>query len=147
MRTRDFMVLMFLLTAIQSLSVSDVPQGVVYAGYNAETRALFRVKVTSYRSIPAQTDDSPWITSNGHRTSQEGIAVSQDLLKRGIACYGDVVMVPGVGYRVVNDVMAVRHKTSMDVWMLTLEDERRFGVRRLDVQVIKSPNRYCRKGD
>ncbi len=111
------------------------------------SHAIFKVRVTAYRSVSNQTDDSPFITSIGHRTSQEGVAVSPDLLKSRSACYGDVVIIPGVGTRIINDVMALRHRRSFDVWVSTLSDEKNFGVKRLDIQVIKSPNRYCKKGD
>lgn len=99
--------------------------------------------VTSYRSVPECTDDSPFITSNGERVSPHGIAISRDLHKRwgGPLDYGDVVFVEGVGFKTVNDVMHQRHKRRADVWVATLKDEqvfhKKFGHRKLRVYKIK----------
>lgn len=79
--------------------------------------------VTSYRSVPSQTDDSPFFTSIGERVNGSGIAVSQDLLKSGKVHYGDVLFVEGVGWKVVNDCMNVRHKNAIDIWLETREQE------------------------
>lgn len=86
---------------------------------------LGNLTVTSYRSVPSQTDSSPFHTSTGERTSIIGVAVSRDLLCG--ACrrlhrrckhptyskkihYGDILYTEKVGFRVVNDVMG-KHKT------------------------------------
>jgi 3D (Asp-Asp-Asp) domain-containing protein len=137
---------MFLILVVLLLFIPNAQTALVQPT-SVQAAQLFRIKVTAYRSVPEQCDASPFTTSIGHRTSQEGLAVSPDLLARRIACYGDVVVVPGIGTRIVNDVMNKRHKNSMDVWVATLSDEKRMGVRRADVTVIKSPYRYCRKGD
>lgn len=76
--------------------------------------------LTSYRSVPGQTDDTPNITSIGEKTSIAGVAVSQDLLcpaclklhrrcdhpeVAGHIHYGDCLFIESVGLRVANDVM------------------------------------------
>lgn len=99
---------------------------------------LMNVTVTSYRSVPAQTDSSPYVTSIGHRTHPYGCAVSQDLLKSGKIKYGDVVYIPGFGLKVVNDTMHPRHKMSVDMWVATAKEEKRVGVRKLTIFVIKA---------
>lgn len=102
--------------------------------------------LTSYRSLPAQTDSSPFITSIGHRVSEQGLAVSQDLIKTGQVCYGDMLYVPGFGLRIVNDTMNKRHRKWVDLWVKTYEDEKQVGVRKnVQVMVIQSPERCCRK--
>jgi hypothetical protein len=75
---------------------------------------------TSYRSVPSQTDDSPFNTSTGERVSPNGAAISQDRLCP--ACrrlhkrckhpevtkwvhYGDCLYVEGLGFKVVNDCL------------------------------------------
>jgi 3D (Asp-Asp-Asp) domain-containing protein len=82
--------------------------------------------VTSYRSVPEQTDDSPFITSIGERVCRDGVAVSQDLLKSKRVKYGDWLYIAGVGLKRVNDTMHKRHKNHIDVWLPTLEAERKF---------------------
>lgn len=76
--------------------------------------------VTSYQSIPAQTDSTPFHTSTGERVRPGGAAISQDLLcgacrKLHQRCdhptypnkihYGDLLYVQPVGFVIVNDCM------------------------------------------
>lgn len=98
---------------------------------------------TAYRSVPAQTDDTPFITATGERVHNKGVAVSQDLLKKngGPLEYGDLLYIHGVGYKFVNDCMNKRHKNRLDVWVRNYADEkefdRKFRGKKLKVWVIK----------
>ena len=87
--------------------------------------------ITSYRSIPSQTDSSPWITSIGERVHPHGVAVSRDLLAKngGPLNYGDLVYIEGFGFKVVNDCMHKRHKQSVDMWVATYKEEKAISVR------------------
>lgn len=87
---------------------------------------LGNLNVTSYRSVPEQTDNTPFHTSTGERVCKDGVAVSQDLLKSKKVKYGDWLYIEGVGLKRVNDTMNVRHKDHIDVWLPTLEDEKKF---------------------
>ncbi len=84
--------------------------------------------VTSYRSVPGQTDSSPDFTSIGERCNPHGVAVSQDLLavNGGPLHYGDTLFIEGVGWRVVNDTMNARWKKRLDIWVPDYESEHRF---------------------
>lgn len=95
--------------------------------------------VTSYRPIPAQTDDSPTWTSIGDRTTRFGCAVSQDLLKSGRVHYGDIIFIQGFGYRVVNDTMNIRHKNHVDLLVLTRDEEKAVGIRHINVYKVAEP--------
>jgi 3D (Asp-Asp-Asp) domain-containing protein len=99
--------------------------------------------VTSYRSVPNQTDSSPFHTSIGERTNNAVIAVSQDMLRDGRVRYGDVVFIEGVGGRVVLDTMHPRWKNRLDVWVATKKDEaafhKKFKSRKLKVWKINAP--------
>lgn len=100
-------------------------------------------KVTSYRSVPEQTDESPNYTSIGEKVHSRGVAVSRDLLKKngGPLNYGDLVYIESVGFKFINDTMNARHKRRFDVWVQDLEDEqefhRKFKKTELRVWVIK----------
>lgn len=95
--------------------------------------------VTSYQPIRAQTDNSPTWTSIGDRTTKFGVAVSQDMLKDGRVKYGDILYIPGFGYRVVNDCMNARHKNAVDLLVFTHREEKKVGVRHLNVYKIGGP--------
>ncbi len=112
--------------------------------------------VTSYRSVPSQTDDSPFLTSTGEHVHNAGVAVSVDLLcplsygktKKHSAArcqykdtrlhYGDWVYVKQAGLKVVFDVMHPRHRRSIDVWVKTYQDEKTWGVRKLNVYQVET---------
>lgn len=82
-----------------------------------------------------------------------GIAVSQDLLKSGIVQYGDVLSIPGLGLRVVNDAMGptkcvhrnaegrcvkrVPQTRAVDLMVFSFEEEHRIGVRHLSVTRLR----------
>ena len=89
-----------------------------------ETLLLGPLMLTAYQSLPEQTDDSPFITSIGHRTHPYGIAVSQDLLKSGTVKYGDYLCVEDLGCYVVNDTMNLRHKNAADIWVANHAQEK-----------------------
>jgi 3D (Asp-Asp-Asp) domain-containing protein len=94
--------------------------------------------VTSYRPVAQQT--KPECTSRFNCTTsiddgvtKYGVAVSQDLLKSGKVHYGDVLYVPGYGYRVVNDTMNARHKNRIDLMVFTHNEEKQVGERTLTI--------------
>ena len=118
--------------------------------------------VTSYRSIPAQTDSTPFHTSTGE---PGGAAVSRDLLcgacrKLHKRCrhpeyakklhYGDWLYVDGYGFRFINDVMGKtsttkvngrRHKriitNQIDIWVSSYKEEKIVGFSKLKVYKIQ----------
>ena len=98
---------------------------------------------TAYRSVPSQTDSSPFITATGEKVHNRGIAVSQDLLKKngGPLDYGDLVYIEGVGYKFVFDCMNKRHKNRIDIWKATYREEKefdsKFKQKKLKVWLIK----------
>lgn len=100
---------------------------------------LGTLTLTSYQPIPSQTDSSPTWTSIGDRTTRYGCAVSQDLLKSGRVRYGDILYIPGYGYRVINDTMNKRHKNHVDLLVNTRDEEKAVGVRHIAVYRITPP--------
>jgi 3D (Asp-Asp-Asp) domain-containing protein len=96
------------------------------------------VIVTAYQPKPEQTKPScidrfHCTTSIDDGITKYGVAVSQDLLKSGRVHYGDVLYVPGYGYRVVNDTMNARHKNRIDLMVLTLVEEKAVGERKVTI--------------
>lgn len=106
--------------------------------------------VTSYRSVPLQTDNSPYRTSINERVNNGGVAVHPSLLcpqakiavkggfqlcrRNTLGCkpemlhYHDTLFIEQVGFKMINDVMAVKTKmgSRVDVWVESLENEKTF---------------------
>jgi len=102
------------------------------------------LQITSYQPIPAQTkpeciDRHHCETSIGDGITMFGAAASQDLLSSGKLHYGDVVYVPGFGYRIINDTMNKRITNSIDLLVFTRAEEKKVGVRHLKVYRIGDP--------
>lgn len=98
--------------------------------------------VTSYRAVPEQTKPTctgryNCDTATGDNVSEQGVAISQDLLRAGIVRYGDALYIDGIGYRIINDTMHHRHKRACDIFVYTYAEEKRIGVRHLKVYVIR----------
>lgn len=68
-----------------------------------------------------------------------GAAASQDLLASGKLHYGDVIYVPGFGYRVINDCMNKRLKNAIDLLVFSHGEEKRVGVRHVKIYRVGEP--------
>lgn len=110
----------------------------------SELLLLGVLTLTSYQPIPAQTKPEcvnrhRCDTSIGDGITMYGAAASQDLLKSGRLHYGDVILVPGFGWRVINDCMNARHRNSIDLLVFTHAEEKRVGVRQLSIYRVQEP--------
>lgn len=120
--------------------------------------------VTSYRSVPQQTDTTPYHTSTGAHVEPGGVAVSRDLLcgacrKLHKRCahpeytkkihYGDWLYISGYGFRFVNDCMSmttsIRVKgkvkkrlilNQVDIWVRSYNEEKTVGTKKLKIYKI-----------
>jgi hypothetical protein len=112
--------MLFVLIATGLEHIGEISMGLVITFFFLGT-----LTVTSYRSVPLQTDSSPFYTSTGERVSSSGVAISQDLLcgacrKLHKRCrhpeyqkkihYGDVLYTEIAGFRIVNDCMGKTSK-------------------------------------
>jgi len=103
---------------------------------------LGMLQVTAYRAVPAQTkpeckNRDHCYTATGDTPSEQGIAVSQDLLLSGKVRYGDVLYVEGIGYRIVNDCMNVRLHNAVDIFVYTKAEEHKIKVRHSKVYLLR----------
>lgn len=85
-----------------------------------------KVTVTAYASVPAQTDDTPFITADGSRV-RDGI-IAANFLPIGTQVrmpelYGDKVFE-------VHDRMHRRFRNRVDIWMDSNRKSIEFGIRR-----------------
>lgn len=120
--------------------------------------------ITSYRSVPQQTDATPYHTSTGAHVEAGGVAISRDLLcgacrKLHGRCkhpeytkkihYGDWLFISGYGFRVVNDCMStttdIRVKgkwikrpilNQVDIWVKSYKEEKAIDTKKLNVYKI-----------
>lgn len=113
---------------------------------NLKPLLLMLMTVTAYRAVKAQTDDTPNWTSIDQHVHSFGVAASPDLIKSGEVCYGDVVQIPGIGLRIVNDTTNPRLKRTIDVFVDSRAEEHQVGVRHLEVGIIHSEQRFCSRG-
>lgn len=99
-----------------------------------------KLTITSYRSVPEQTDDSPFITSTGEHVNPHGVAVSQDLLTKngGPIDYGDLLYIEGYGFKVVNDTMNIKIKNHLDIWVETKAEEKKVGVKKRKAWIVRA---------
>lgn len=100
--------------------------------------------VTAYRPVPEQTKPEcrgryGCTTSIGENVSMLGAAVSQDLLASGKVRYRDVLFIPSVGYRIVNDCTNRRLRNTVDVFVYTWDQEKAVTPHRSSVYVIRTP--------
>lgn len=122
---------------------SEAPRIAVDQSIMLKGILLGKMTATSYRSVPEQTDDSPFITASGGRVHRDGVALSRNLLKRwgGPVDYGNIVYIENIGFKVVNDTMNKRHFNHIDIWVKTYKEEQSFHTqyksRKLKVYVIR----------
>ena len=100
--------------------------------------------VTAYRPVPEQTKPEcrgryGCATSIGENVSMLGAAISQELLATGKVRYRDVLFIPGIGYRIVNDCTNRRLRNTVDVFVYTLAQEKALKPHRSSVWVIHTP--------
>jgi len=115
----------------------------------------FTVRATGYNSLPEQTDATPHVTATGATTRFGILAVSRDLLGTDLP-YGSLVrlrdlgtydggyspgyfqsILDGHGLFIIEDTMHARKTNQVDVWFEDLSSAVHWGVRRLEVQVVR----------
>lgn len=121
---------------------------------------VFTLRATAYNSLPEQTSGDPFTTATGERTRFGIIAVSRELLPKHIP-YGSLVRIRDLGYFkdgrghgkyqamldaqdyfIVEDTLHMRKREQIDVWFETLAEALEWGVRKVEVEVV----RYGRDG-
>ena len=120
-----------------------------------ESGPALQVRATAYNSLENQTNSQPFITATGERTRWGIIAVSRDLLGEELP-YGSLVrltdlgnfhtgrgagafqtLLDGTGTFIVEDTMHPRKFNQIDVWFQDYASAVNWGVRRLEVEVVR----------
>ena len=85
------------------------------------------VKASAYSPRACETNGDPWETATQTRaTDGRTIAVSRDLAKKH-NLLRKRVYIPGLGERVVEDVMHKRYRNSIDVFFESTREAKEFG--------------------
>ena len=97
-----------------------------------QAKSTMDIIVTSYNSLPGQTDSTPDITAFGTKT-RDGI-VATNFLPKGTLVrfpekFGDKVFV-------VEDRMNSRYYYRMDIWMADKQEAIQFGIRYLKMEIL-----------
>jgi 3D (Asp-Asp-Asp) domain-containing protein len=150
------------LTVAPIVDVRETPRAVVdhvEPVHGPEANPVFTLRATAYNSLVAQTNAQPFVTATGARTRWGIIAVSRDLLGTDLP-YGSLVRLRDLGafssgrgagaydgllegiVFTVEDTMHPRKTQQVDVWFAEYGDALRWGVRRLEVELV----RYGRTG-
>lgn len=112
----------------------------------AVTRSTGRtaiVRATAYNSLSGQTDSTPNITATGTRTRPGVVALSRDLLR--MFPYGTRIRIEDLSGRynfgnqifTVEDTMAARKVSSLDIWMPTRSQAISFGARQVRITAVR----------
>lgn len=94
-------------------------------------RRVMWVTVTAYSSTPDQTDDTPFIAASGKR-------VFDGMVAANFLRFGTRVKFPDYFNNkafFVEDRMHERFSDRMDIWFETREQAKKFGIRRLRVEI------------
>lgn len=113
----------------------EAPDEVVVPALPAITiKKTLVVAATAYSSTPDQTDATPFNTSNGKE-------VYDGLIAANWLPYNTKIRIPdffGDKIFTVNDRMNKRYDTGrLDVWMKTREEAKRFGIKRIRIQIVE----------
>jgi 3D (Asp-Asp-Asp) domain-containing protein len=90
------------------------------------------LRITAYASVPDETDDTPFITANG-------TFVHDGIVATNLLPFGTQIMIPalfGDKVFIVEDRMAPYFKTSVDIWMPSVEKALFFGVHRAQIVIL-----------
>lgn len=93
------------------------------------------VTVTAYNAEVSQTDSDPDITASMRRVRPGTIAVSRDLFDKGWV-FGRKVRLEGIGIYEINDLMAARHNSAVDIFIHSNSQALAFGKRRIKAALL-----------
>jgi len=79
-------------------------------------------------------------TASGEHPTEKTIGISRDIKRKYKIKWGQRVWINGVGYRIVNDLMAAKWVNRIDIWLPTIRQCRKFG--RRSTTIILCPDKH-----
>jgi 3D (Asp-Asp-Asp) domain-containing protein len=98
----------------------------------APSKRTMHIMVTSYNSVPEQTDSTPFTTAMGTRT-RDGVVATNILPFRTKVRFPDLY---GSKVFVVEDRMNARYTNHIDIWSDNVQFSKQFGARYLKMEVL-----------
>lgn len=103
--------------------VITVPQKYDLTNTEYVKRVLNNIQITSYNNHANQTDDTPNITATNRPVRENMVAVSPDLLNKGIIKYGDLVYIDCMKqWYVAEDTMNKRFENRLDIFLFDKQE-------------------------
>lgn len=103
--------------------IIQIPQKYNLEGTEYTKKVLKDITITSYNNHAEQTDDTPNITATSRPVRENMVAVSFDLLNKGIVHYGDLVHIDCMQqWYVVEDTMNKRFEKRMDIFLFDKQE-------------------------
>lgn len=98
-------------------------------------KPMRKCTVTAYSPRPKETDSTPHITASNKKVRAGIIAVSRDLYDLGWV-FGRKVYIEGMGIFVIEDLMASRKRSQVDIFMWKTNDALKFGRQKRKVYLL-----------
>lgn len=114
---------------------------VIQSKFNfAETETIWHtlkdITVTSYNNHSSQTDSTPNITATNRPTREGMVAVSPDLLKKGIAHYGDLLYISCFDkWYLIEDTMNSRFERRVDIFLFDKQESLKIN-KKCDIEIL-----------
>lgn len=119
----------------KSLTIT-IPQKYDLNGTEYIKRVLNDVTITSYNNHMEQTDDTPNITSTNRPVRENMVAVSPDLISKGIIKYGDLIYIDCMKqWYVAEDTMNKRFEKRLDIFLFDKQESLKIN-KKCDIEVI-----------
>lgn len=121
---------------VASMQNKTQPYGKLPDSEETLPRRTYSIVLTAYNADPAQTDDTPCITTSGLNLCERN---EEDIVAANFLPMGTRVRIPELfGDRVfyVEDRMNARYRNRMDIWMKEKAEAKQFGVQRATIEVF-----------
>lgn len=94
------------------------------------------ITITSYNNHSSQTDSTPNITATNRPVREGMVAVSPDLLKKGIAHYGDLLYISCFDkWYLIEDTMNSRFERRVDIFLFDKQESLKIN-KKCDIEIL-----------
>lgn len=114
----------------------EIQNKFIFAETETVRHALKDITVTSYNNHSSQTDSTPNITATNRPVREGMVAVSPDLLKKGIAHYGDLLYISCFDkWYLIEDTMNSRFERRVDIFLFDKQESLKIN-KKCDIEIL-----------